>query len=94
MGPLDDQSRYAERSPVSYADRVSVPLLLMHGDSDPVIPLASTIDLAGRVRAAGGDVQLVIMDAEGHGFRDPANKRLEFERTGEFLADLLADRDG
>lgn len=94
VGPLDDQALYAERSPVSYAGRITVPLLLMHGDSDPVVPLASTIDLAGRVRDAGGDVQLVIMEAEGHGFRDPANKRIEFERTGEFLADLLADRDG
>ncbi len=94
VGPLDDAALYAERSPVSYANRITKPLLLMHGDSDPVVPFASTVDLAGRVRAAGGDVELVIMEGEGHGFRDPANRRLEYERTGAFLADLLGDRDG
>lgn len=94
VGPLDDEPLYVERSPVSYADRIMVPLLLMHGDSDPVVPFASTIDFAGRVRAGGGDVELIVMEGEGHGFRDPANRRLEYERTGAFLADLLGDQDG
>lgn len=94
VGPLGNEARYAERSPVSYAEHITAPLLLMHGDSDPVVPLESTVDLASRIRAAGGDVELIIMEGEGHGFRDPANKRLEYERTEAFVANLLADRDG
>ncbi len=61
----------------------------MHGDADPVVPLASTIEFAERMRAAGGDVELVVMEGEGHGFRDAANKRAEYERTGHFLDRLL-----
>ena len=94
VGPLTDEALYAERSPINYAERIQKPLLVMHGDSDPVVPLASTVELAERIRRAGGDVELVIMEGEGHGFRDPANKRLEYERTGEFLAGLLGGRDG
>jgi dipeptidyl aminopeptidase/acylaminoacyl peptidase len=85
VGPLDDDDLYHERSPISYADRIDVPVLVMHGDDDPVVPLSSTLDFAERMRRAGGDVELIVMEGEGHGFRDPANKRAEYERTDEFL---------
>jgi dipeptidyl aminopeptidase/acylaminoacyl peptidase len=61
----------------------------MHGDCDPVVPIAATVDFVDRVRAAGGDVELVVMEGEGHGFRDPANRRADYELTGAFLARLV-----
>ncbi len=94
VGPLDDVATYRERSPVSYAHHIDVPLLVMHGDEDPVVPLASTLELVERMRAAGRDVELVVMPGEGHGFRDPANRRADFERTGEFLRRVIGERDG
>ncbi|NNE12514.1 MAG: S9 family peptidase [Ilumatobacter sp.] len=94
VGPLDDVETYAERSPVGYADRIAGPLLVMHGDEDPVVPLSSTVALAERMRAAGGDVQLVVMEGEGHGFRDPANKRREYELTQSFVERIVAGTAG
>jgi dipeptidyl aminopeptidase/acylaminoacyl peptidase len=94
VGPLDDRVRYRERSPVSYADRIDVPLLVMHGDVDPVVPLWSTVVFAERVRAAGGEVELVVMDGEGHGFRDPINRRADYERTDAFLRRVVGSSDG
>jgi dipeptidyl aminopeptidase/acylaminoacyl peptidase len=44
----------------------------MHGDSDPVVPVSSTLALVDRVRAAGGDVELHVFEGEGHGFRVPS----------------------
>jgi dipeptidyl aminopeptidase/acylaminoacyl peptidase len=85
VGPLDDVALHRERSPISYADRISVPLLLMHGDSDPVVPLSSTLAFADRMRAAGRDVELHVFEGEGHGFRQPANRRADFELTAAFL---------
>ena len=54
----------------------------MHGDGDPVVPLESTVAFVERMRAAGGDVELVVMEGEGHGFRDPAQppRRLRADR--------------
>lgn len=89
VGPIDDTSSYRDRSPVSYADRISVPLLVMHGDTDPVVPISSTLQFVERVRAAGGDVELVVMEGEGHGFRDPANKRADYEITERFLVRVM-----
>jgi dipeptidyl aminopeptidase/acylaminoacyl peptidase len=85
VGPLSESDRYAERSPMSYCEAIDVPVLVMHGDADPVVPLSSTVAMVDRMRAADRDVELIVMEGEGHGFRDPVNKRAEYERTGEFL---------
>jgi dipeptidyl aminopeptidase/acylaminoacyl peptidase len=94
VGPRDETSKYRERSPIAYADRIDVPLLVMHGDEDPVVPLSSTIAFVERMRAAGGEVELVVMEGEGHGFRQSVNRRADFELTGAFLARLVPDSEG
>ena len=94
VGPPVDVDTYRARSPLAYADRIGVPVLVMHGDTDPVVPLASTLAFASRMREAGGDVELVVMEGEGHGFRQVANRRADFELTAEFLARLVPDDEG
>ncbi len=91
VGPLDDHEMYRDRSPLAYADRIDVPLLVMHGDSDPVVPLSSTIELVEQIRSHGGDVELIVFDGEGHGFRNPANRRADYERTAEFLTRVVGN---
>ncbi len=59
-------------------------MLVLHGDEDPVVPLSSSQDLVRRIRASGGDAELVVYAGEGHGFRDPVNKRDEYRRTEAF----------
>jgi dipeptidyl aminopeptidase/acylaminoacyl peptidase len=89
VGPATEVSKYRERSPITYADRIDVPLLVLHGSDDPVVPLDSTLAFVDRMRDAGGDVELFVMDGEGHGFRRPENRRADFELTGAFLARLV-----
>jgi dipeptidyl aminopeptidase/acylaminoacyl peptidase len=62
-----------------------VPLLLFHGDADPVVPIDQSRRLVNAVRMAGGDAELVEYAGEGHGFRDPEHRRDEYRRTEEFL---------
>jgi dipeptidyl aminopeptidase/acylaminoacyl peptidase len=86
-------ARAAERSPVQHAAALAAsPLLLFHGDSDPVVPLAQSELLAERVRAAGGEVELVVYAGEGHGFRDPTNQLEEYARMEAFLDRHLLGR--
>jgi dipeptidyl aminopeptidase/acylaminoacyl peptidase len=89
VGPATEVSKYRERSPITYADRIDVPLLVLHGSDDPVVPLDSTLAFVDRMRGAGGDIELFVMDGEGHGFRRPENRRADFELTGAFLARLV-----
>jgi dipeptidyl aminopeptidase/acylaminoacyl peptidase len=94
VAPLDDVERYRERSPMSYADRIDVPLLVMHGDSDPVVPVSSTLAFADRMRAAGRAVELHVFPGEGHGFRAPEHRRADFELTAAFLARVVGPASG
>ncbi|MFZ9629221.1 MAG: S9 family peptidase [Ilumatobacteraceae bacterium] len=77
---------YRRRSPVWNADRfVTRPLLVLHGDVDPVVPVEQSRVFVDRVRAAGGDAELHVYAGEGHGFRQRATQLDEYERIGRFL---------
>jgi dipeptidyl aminopeptidase/acylaminoacyl peptidase len=80
------QSLHEERSPHSFAERlVATPLLVMHGDSDPVVPIEQSRAFVERCVAAGGDVEFVVYEGEGHGFRRPENLLDEYRRMHAFL---------
>jgi len=88
VGPLDEPGisrRFDELSPLHRAERIRGPLLLFHGADDPVVPITQSDDLVERIREGGGDVEYVVYDGEGHGFRDPVNVRDEYERMHRFL---------
>lgn len=92
VGPMDDVARYAELSPRTYAGNIDAPVLIMHGDADPVVPVEQSVDLAERIRAAGGDVELHVFPGEGHGFRRPDHRVTELDLTQRFLDRVLAGR--
>ena len=59
-------------------------MLLLHGTDDPVVPIAQSEALASRVRESGGDVDFVVYDGEGHGFRRSRMLIDEYARTEAF----------
>ncbi|MDP9464398.1 MAG: prolyl oligopeptidase family serine peptidase, partial [Actinomycetota bacterium] len=88
VGKLADaEPLYRDRSPLNFADRLTAtPLLVLHGDSDPVVPVEQSRAFVERCLAAGGDVELVVYEGEGHGFRKPENQLDEYRRMQGFLA--------
>lgn len=69
VGPLAEMpGRYAERSPVEHAERITVPFLLLQGLQDVICPPVQCerflARLAGRVPYA-----YLAFEGEGHGFR-------------------------
>lgn len=78
-----------DRSPLSRVTALApVPVLLFHGDADMSVPLVHSQRLFEAVRTAGGNLQLIVMQGEGHGFKDPANIEREYALTEEFLDGL------
>ena len=88
VGPLPATAAlYHERSPTTFAERLATtPLLVMHGDSDPVVPIEQSRSFVERCRAVGGSVDFVVYEGEGHGFRRPENQLDEYRRMQVFLA--------
>lgn len=81
----DDPVLHA-RSPLTWAHRIArVPTLIFHGDKDLSVPLVHSQRLQNVVRAAGGNVQLEVMDGEGHGFRESRSTIREMILTESFL---------
>lgn len=87
VGPLPEFLDVArDRSPSRHPEHfVDTPLLVLHGDVDPVVPLEQSLTFVERVRAAGGDASLHVYAGEGHGFRQRDNQLDEYRRVEEFL---------
>ena len=57
---------YRMASPISHVDRDDAPCLLIHGDSDLVVPYAQSEAFADAMQDAGGTVRLLRVPGGGH----------------------------
>lgn len=54
------------RSSLRVASKIKAPALFIHGDRDTEVVSNQSVDLAGKLRAAGGEVQVQIVPQAGH----------------------------
>lgn len=81
-----DREHLRAISPVNLADRVRIPILLMHGKEDQTVPVEQSRIMRDALRAAGKDVELIEIDHEFHGFLFEENRTREFREVEAFLA--------
>ena len=72
-GTLQENKTQARRaSPITYVSKDDAPMLIVHGDADPLVPLAQSETFLVALKAAGVDASLYVVKGGGHGgFRDP-----------------------
>jgi acetyl esterase/lipase len=89
-GPLAEHEELARfGSPVFYVDASDPPLLLLHGDQDPQMPINQAHELHGVAKEAGITVGFEVVHGAGHGgngFFDEARTAL----VADFLAAAFA----
>ena len=56
----------SQMSPAKNVDKVTVPILLIHGKDDTVVPLAQSQTMAAALRKAGKPVELLVLDSTDH----------------------------
>jgi dipeptidyl aminopeptidase/acylaminoacyl peptidase len=76
---------YLDRSPVTIADKIKRPLLILQGDKDDVVPLAQSEAIYKKLQSRGVDVELKVYEGEGHGWRKLATVLDELSRVDKFL---------
>jgi dipeptidyl aminopeptidase/acylaminoacyl peptidase len=54
-------------SPVFHVDSHDPPLLLLHGDQDPQMPINQSLELLGAYKKVNAPVQLELVHGAGHG---------------------------
>ncbi|MFZ4518541.1 MAG: prolyl oligopeptidase family serine peptidase [Microthrixaceae bacterium] len=64
-----EAERYRVRSPLTNVDRIRVPVLLLQGAEDLVVPLSQAEVLSEALAARSVPHALVVFPGEGHGFR-------------------------
>jgi dipeptidyl aminopeptidase/acylaminoacyl peptidase len=69
IGPRDRADLYRSRSPIHYADRVQIPLLLFQGMRDVVCPPAQAETFVRALPLRPGRYEYLAFEGEGHGFR-------------------------
>jgi dipeptidyl aminopeptidase/acylaminoacyl peptidase len=81
-----------ERSPLSKADQIRIPLLIAQGANDPRVKQAESEQIVAALKEHGIDHEYLLFPDEGHGFAQPEN-RLKFYAAAEsFLARHLGGR--
>jgi dipeptidyl aminopeptidase/acylaminoacyl peptidase len=87
--PETDRDFLWSRSPLSAADRITIPLLIAQGANDPRVKQAESEQIVAALDKAGIDHEYMLFPDEGHGFAKPEN-RLKFYAAAErFLAKHL-----
>jgi acetyl esterase/lipase len=74
LGPVPPEQVPAElkaASPVTYVSKDDPPFLIIHGDMDPIVPLAQSEELAGALESVGVPVSLVVVKGGGHALDEP-----------------------
>ncbi|KAI3612802.1 peptidase s9 prolyl oligopeptidase [Moniliophthora roreri] len=77
------------RSPIYHVDKVEMPLLILQGKEDTVIPAEQMIEVEQALKAKGCKVELILFDGEGHGWRKASTVRTELERSLAFFNEVL-----
>lgn len=54
-------------SPVTWVTKECAPLFIMHGTADPLVGLEQSQKLAEKLKAAGAEVTLDVVEGAGHG---------------------------
>ena len=63
------RSRYFERSPIHFVERLSAPVIFFQGSEDKVVPIRQAETMVMALRRKGVPTAYLLFDGEGHGFR-------------------------
>jgi dipeptidyl aminopeptidase/acylaminoacyl peptidase len=101
-GPWGRQQRVAEYgdpavmrealerfSPINRIGRMKAPLLIVHANRDPRVPMGQSEDVYSCLSGLGHDCEYLRIDHEGHGFARLENRRKVFSTFARFLEQHL-----
>jgi len=90
--PEKDKELWERVSPIFHADKIKVPMLVAQGANDPRVNKGESDQIVEALRERGIEVEYMVKENEGHGFRNEEN-RFDFYRAMEkFLGKHLGGR--
>lgn len=80
--PEADSVQFKATSPAMNADKIIAPLFVAQGANDPRVNIAESDQIVEAIKSRGVEVEYMVKDNEGHGFRNEEN-RFDFYRAME-----------
>lgn len=92
-GSLERDREFLEAiSPLHRADRIRTPLMVVHGENDPRVPLYEAEQIVGALERRGVPVDFLRYDNEGHGLVRRENRREAYLHAAAFFERHLLGR--
>jgi dipeptidyl aminopeptidase/acylaminoacyl peptidase len=89
-GSLDTDREFLESiSPINHVDKITAPLIVIHGANDPRVPLSEAEQLVAALTARGISTEFIVFDDEGHGIAKLKNKLVAYPAIAGFLDRVL-----
>lgn len=82
-----------KRSPLSYIDSITCPLLIVQGAKDPRVPRSESDQIVEKMRLGGKQVEYLVFDDEGHGFTKRKNEFIAYRTVAKFLLKHLLNEE-
>ena len=84
-----DPAVLTERSPLTHADRLTTPVLLLQGGKDPIVTPDQATEFAAACAANRIPHALIVFPEEGHGFRAAAARKTALESELAFYGQVV-----
>lgn len=92
--PVHDKELLESISPYYNAHKIKAPLFVAQGARDPRVKKAESDQIVEALQKRGVEVQYMVKENEGHGFRNQENAFEFYEALENFLAQHLTPTDG
>ncbi len=87
--PERDAERLAQASPVLHVDAIKAPILLIHGDSDGIVPYEQSEIMNKALNKSGRKTELITLKNEGHRDWSEDNERRVLTAVAAFVCDKI-----
>lgn len=91
--PEEDKDFLMERSPITYAENVKVPLLVIQGANDPRVVKAESDQMVEKMREKGLEVEYYVDERSGHGPTNREERNKWMRMSADFLLKQFGMKD-
>jgi dipeptidyl aminopeptidase/acylaminoacyl peptidase len=79
--PWENRDSYAAHSPLTFASKVTTPLLIQHGDRDPRVPISNALRFYRALKGMGKVVEYDMYPGGGHVYYEPRQQQASMTRA-------------
>jgi len=83
--PEQNPEAYKKSSPITFADSLTKPLLILHGMADDNVFFQDAVELVKKLQKSGKTFEMMMYPTEAHSFTEPESWYDEYRRIDEFF---------